>query len=252
MHACVLGWPLTSGWARSFGSPNLTGQYLAAGGASSWVAQNSICFSRRAFERGEGSALGKILGRSLHPGQSPICTIVFIPLSAAQRKLNADWAEAGAEAIIRRCPVCSEDSIIGHGRRHKQAHDEHHDWITIRRGLCRLCQMTITFLPVFSLPYSHYSLIARSEALRRYFVEGCSWEAAAPPVKDPHRVADSSTLRRWFQVLDSSQPPFSFLRRTVQAFDQWIQSGQIFHYSDAPLSWPTVFPLLHRFWPLRI
>jgi hypothetical protein len=105
---------------------------------------------------------------------------------------------------------------------------------------------------VFSLPYSHYSLIARSEALRRYFVEGCSLEATAPPVKDPHRVADSSTLRRWFQVLNSSQPPFSFLRRTVQAFDQWIQSGKIFHYSDAPLSWPTVFLLLHRFWPLRI
>ncbi len=31
---------------------------------------------------------------------------------------------------------------------------------------------------------THYSLIARSEALR-YFVEGYSWEAAAPPVKDP-------------------------------------------------------------------
>src|SRR5712691_693108 len=58
------------------------------------------------------------------------------------------------------------------------------------------------------------------------FVEGCSLEAAAPPVKDPHRVADSSTLRRWFQVLDSSQPPFSFLRRTVQAIDQWIQRGR--------------------------
>ena len=112
--------------------------------------------------------------------------------------------------------------------------------------------MTITFLPVVSLPYTHYSLIARSEALRRYFVEGCSWEAAAPPVKDPHRVTDSSTLRRWFQVLDSSQPPFSFLRRIVQTFDPWIQSGQVFRYGDGPLSWPTVFPLLHRFWPLRI
>ena len=190
--------------------------------------------------------------RSLYPGQSPICTIVFIPLSAAQRKLNADWAEASAEVIIRRCPVCSQDSIIGHGRRQKQAHDEHHDWITIRRGLCRPCHLTITFLPGVSLPYTHYSLIARSEALRRYFVEGYSWEAAAPPVKDPHHVADSSTLRRWFQVLDSSQPPFSFLRHTVQAFDQWIQSGQVFRYGDGPLSWPTVFPLLHRFWPLRI
>jgi hypothetical protein len=60
------------------------------------------------------------------------------------------------------------------------------------------------------IPYTHYSLIAGSDALRRYFVEGCSMEAATPPVKDPHRVADLSTLRRWFQELDSSQPPYSF------------------------------------------
>ena len=112
--------------------------------------------------------------------------------------------------------------------------------------------MTITFLPTYSLPYTHYSLIARSEAVRRYFVEGCSWEAAAPPMKDPDRVADPSTLRRWFQTLDSSQPPFSFLRRTVQALDQCIQRGQVFRSGERPLSWPTVFPLLHRFWPLRI
>ena len=190
--------------------------------------------------------------RSLCPGQSPIATIVFIAFSAAQSKREADWAEASAEVIIRRCPVCSQDSIIGHGRRQKQAHDQQHDWITIRRGICRPCRKTITFLPVFSLPYSHYSLIARSEALRRYFVEGCSWEAATPPVKDPHRVADSSTLRRWFRALDSSRPSFSFLRCTVQAFDQCIRRGQVLRHGDGPLSWPTVFPLLHRFWPLRI
>jgi len=122
----------------------------------------------------------------------------------------------------------------------------------IRRGICRPCGKTITFLPVFSLPYSHYSLIARSEALRRYFIEGRSWEAAAPPVKDPNRVADSSSLRRWFRVLDSSRPPFSFLRRMVQTVDQWIQCGEILHYNDLPLSWATVYPLLHRFRPLRI
>jgi hypothetical protein len=118
--------------------------------------------------------------------------------------------------------------------------------------MCRPCRKTITFLPVFSLPYSHYSLIARSEALRRYFVEGCSLEAAAPPVKDPHRIADSSTLRRWFRALDSSRPPFSFLRRTVLAFAQRIRAGQILRHGDWQLSWPTVFPLLHCFWPLRI
>jgi hypothetical protein len=159
------------------------------------------------------------LGQSL-----PSCTIVFIPLSVMQ-KLGGDWAEP-AEGIPRRCPVCMQDSVVGHGRRRKQAHDEEHDWITIRRGICRPCGKTITFLPLFSLPYSHYSLIARSAALRRFFVDGRSWEQAAPPVKDPHRIADPSTLRRWFQALDSSRPLFSSLRRLLPALDQGICCGQ--------------------------
>jgi hypothetical protein len=159
---------------------------------------------------------------------------------------------AGAEVILRRCPICSEDSIIGHGRRRKQAHDEHHDWIGIRRGLCQLCGKTFTFLPPFSPPYGHYSLIARSQALRRYFLEGCCWETAAPAVKDPDRVADPSTLRRWFRSLDSSQPPFSFLRQTMLAVPGWLSRAQILVHHSLPLRWPTVFPFLARFWPLRI
>jgi hypothetical protein len=183
--------------------------------------------------------------------EPPSCTIVFIPLSVAQSKREADWAEP-AEGILRRCPVCMRDSVVGHGRRRKQAHDEEHDWITIRRGICRPCGKTITFLPVFSLPYSHYSLIARSEALRRFFVAGCCWEQAAPPVKDPHRIADPSTLRRWFQALDSSRPLFSSLRRMLPALDHGIRCGQVLPCGDGELSWPMVFPLLHDFWPLRI
>ena len=70
----------------------------------------------------------------------------------------------------------NSDSIVGHGRRRKQAHDEHHDWIGIRRGRCIECGKTFTFLPVFSLPYTHYSLLARCQALLRRFVEHCSWE----------------------------------------------------------------------------
>jgi hypothetical protein len=142
--------------------------------------------------------------------------------------------------------------VIGHGRRRKQAHDEHHDWIRIRRGICQLCGKAITFLPVFSLPYTHYSLIARSAALRLHCVEGCSWEASAPPLKDPHRVVAPSSVRRWFRDLDSSRPPFSALRRTVQAINQWIRDGQLLPFGDGHLSWPIVYPLLHRYWPLRI
>jgi Domain of unknown function (DUF6431) len=100
------------------------------------------------------------------------------------------------EQILRRCPLCLRDSINGHGWRRKQAHDASHDWIKYRRGLCKFCKQTVTFLPAFSLPYIHYSLAARSQVLRRRFVEHCSWESAAPPLKDPNRVPDPSTLRR--------------------------------------------------------
>ena len=182
----------------------------------------------------------------------PRVTILFIPLSPAQYNLQADWAEASIGAIPRRCPVCLRDSIMGHGRRSKQAHDEDHDWISVRRGICRPCHKTFTFLPPFSPPYSHYSLIARSEALRRRFVQGCSWEATAPFVKDPDRVADPSTLRRWFRSLDSSRPPFSFLRRTVRAVSQWLHGGGILHHGSLPLCGQTLFPFLQHYWPLRL
>ena len=193
-----------------------------------------------------------ILARSTGERSLATITILFISLSPVQRKLESDWVGTGAGPILRRCPACLRDSIIGHGRRRKQAHDEDHDWIQIRRGLCGRCGKTFTFLPLFSPPYGHYSLIARSQALRRYFVEDCSWEAAAPAVKDPDRIADPSTLRRWFRALDSSQPPFSFLRRMMHTISRWLSGTQPFVDEPLPLCWPTIFPFLVRFWPLRL
>ena len=192
------------------------------------------------------------MGKANVASGTPTVTILFISLSAAQYNLEADWAEVGAEAVPRHCPICVQDSIVGHGRRRKQAHDEHHDWIGIRRGLCNLCGKTFTFLPPFSPPYCHYSLIARSQALRRYFVEGCCWEAAAPAVKDPDRVADPSTLRRWFRSLDSSLPAFSYLRRTMLAISAWTGRTEDLVHDSLPLRWHTTFAFLARFWPLRI
>jgi hypothetical protein len=192
------------------------------------------------------------LGKANVASGAPTVTILFISLSAAHYNLETDWAEAGAEVILRRCPVCVQDSIVGHGCRRKQAHDEHHDWIGIRRGLCNRCGKTFTFLPPFCRPYGHYSLIARSHALRRYFVEGRRWESAAPAVKDPDRVADPSTLRRWFRSLDSSLPPFSYLRRTMLAISAWLGTTEILVADSLPLRWHTTFPFLARFWPLRL
>ena len=93
-------------------------------------------------------------------------TILFILLSAAQYNLELDWAEAGAKVIVRHCPICVQGSIVGPGRAGaKQARDEHHDWIGIRRGLCSRCGKTFTILPPFSPPYGPPpSTAARSPA----------------------------------------------------------------------------------------
>lgn len=96
-----------------------------------------------------------------------------------------------------------------------QAHDAHHDWIKIRRGHCRVCGKTFTFLPPLSLPYTRHSLLARGQALQRRFVEHRSWEEATPALKDANHLPDPSTLRRWARGLDPSQPACSFLRQTL-------------------------------------
>src|SRR5215470_9984855 len=127
---------------------------------------------------------------SLRERASQNRTIYVIPLFANHGKSGFDWA-AGAGLILRWCPFCLLDSIIGHGWRRKQAHDESHDWIRYRRGLCPLCGVIFSFLPAFSLPYTHYSLVARSTALQRRFVEHRSWEDAAPPLKNPHHGSRS-------------------------------------------------------------
>ena len=177
-------------------------------------------------------------------------TILFLPVSAPLDELATDWAEGSDQVILRRCPVCEQDSIVGHGRRRKQAHDEHHDWIGIRRGRCGSCGTTFTFLPLFSLPYTHYSLVARSQALQQRVVEDCPWEKALPTLKDPDCLLDPSTVRRWSSGLDCSQFALSFLSQTVARVAHWLSRGRQALDQTGPLSWMT--PALEVLWPLRL
>jgi hypothetical protein len=91
--------------------------------------------------------------------------------------------------------------------------------------------------------------VARSEAVRLRFVEGRSWEDAAPPLKDPDRVPAPSTLRRWCSSLDSSRPPFSYLRRALKTVTQWLDCREAPVFGSLRLSWSTVYPCLRVFWP---
>ncbi|HEY1895574.1 MAG TPA: DUF6431 domain-containing protein [Terracidiphilus sp.] len=177
-------------------------------------------------------------------------TILFVPVRVPPDKLRTGWAEDSDEIILRHCPVCDSDSIIGHGRRRKQAHDEHHDWIGIRRGLCVRCGRTFTFLPVFSLPYTHYSLPARCQAWLRRFVEHCSWEKAVPKFKDSDCQPDPSTVRRWSAGLDRSQPAHSFVRQTVARVAQWLALAKQPQDEAAVHRW--IAPVLETLGPLRL
>jgi Domain of unknown function (DUF6431) len=68
----------------------------------------------------------------------------------------------------------------------------------IRRGLCRQCNKTFTILPDWLAPLGHYSLRCRQQACER-IAAGESTERVMPHCKDPARLPDPSTLRRWVQ-----------------------------------------------------
>ena len=223
----------------------ITGQY-----PGSYLVRSYIFFQLYFFFRRRGSASGDDLGWS-KPAAEPLRgTILFVAVSAARGKLATDWAEDCDKNILRRCPFCERDSIIGHGRRRKQAHDEHHDWIWIRRGRCADCGTTFTFLPLLSLPYTHFSLLARCQALLRRIAEHCSWEKASPKLKDPDRLPDPSTVRRWLSDLDFSQPALSFLNRTITRVAHWLARGHQVLDEAGPLS--SIAPTLEVLCPLRL
>src|SRR6266446_65747 len=102
------------------------------------------------------------------------------------------------------------------------------------------------------LPTLHPLQSERSQALRRYFLDHDSWESAVPHLKDPDRVPDPCTLRRWFHSLDSSRPAFSFLRPALETMAQWLTRGERLECGFLRLSWRTLFPFLQVFWPLRL
>jgi hypothetical protein len=141
--------------------------------------------------------------------------------------------------LPRRCPRCGEQTIIGHGQRRKQAHDESHDWIWVRRGLCRPCGVTFTILPSWSPPWCQYSFRCRQQAWESTCVAGSGWEQSTPETKDPNRLPDPATLRRWaWRTLLSlfcgwkwlwSCPPDILLRvPTIFAWD-WPAAGRTLH-----------------------
>ena len=130
---------------------------------------------------------GTTPGRAFAPS-----VIVFIPCSGGEcnvQREQDDW-------LPRQCPGCGQMAVIGNGRRIRSAHDRDHAQIRVRRGRCRGCGRSVTVLPAGCVPGACYSFAARQQAIER-IAQGLAVENAAPDCRDPDRIADPSTLRRW-------------------------------------------------------
>ena len=95
------------------------------------------------------------------------------------------------DLLPRRCPVCRNDTIIGHGRRRRQSHDDRHDciWVTARNLSSRAGRPSRSCPTGWRHP-AHYSLHCRQQACER-IAAGDSAEQAAPHCKDPSTLARS-------------------------------------------------------------
>jgi hypothetical protein len=125
------------------------------------------------------------------------------------------------DLLPRQCPVCRGHTIIGHGRRYRQAHDDRHESIWVRRGICNPCGTTFTVLPDWLVPSAPFSMRCRQQACE-HIAAGDSVEQAAPHCKDPSRLPDPSTLRRW-------------AHRRLLGVRCWVKAGAIDpHFLRAP------------------
>jgi hypothetical protein len=70
-----------------------------------------------------------------------------------------------------------------------------------------------------------------------------------PTLKDPDRVPDPSTLRRWSVGLDRSELSASFRRRTLTRVAPWLRRGNSVDSQPRPLG--ALTRLLQILWPLR-
>ena len=192
------------------------------------------------------------LGKGQRPEQSPprsrFCLSHFPPRSTTSKPIGPKRARNHPAPL----PDLLQDSIVGHGRRRKQAHDEHHDWIGIRRGLCNRCGKTFTFLPPFSPPYGHYSF-DRPQPGAAALLPGRPFLGS----RGAHRQRPRSRGRSLHAAPMVPKPGFFSaavfaLRPTILAVGARLSRTEMLVHDSLPLRWHTVFPFLARFWPLRI
>jgi hypothetical protein len=113
--------------------------------------------------------------------------ILFIALREVKDKRRAGVIPL--ELLPRRCPICLADTIIGHGQRLRQSHDDQHEDIWVRSGICEPCRKTFTILPDWLAPSAPFTLHCRQQVCG-HIAAGDTAEQATPHCKDPTRLPD--------------------------------------------------------------
>jgi len=117
--------------------------------------------------------------------------------------------------------------MIGHGLRLRQAHDDRHDSIGVRRGVCHPCGRTFTIFPDWLAPAAAFTLLCREQSCES-IAAGASVEQAALHCQDPSRSPDPSTFRRWMRrrllivwcwLTAGAHRKYFLLRPTIVAWD---------------------------------
>ena len=122
--------------------------------------------------------------------------ILFIALPEAEDKIDPGCSRWNCSRGGVRCAAAIRSSAMDSGANRRTTSD--HEWIWVRRGICRPCSKTFTILPDWLAPSGHYSLRCRQQACES-IAAGNSAEQAVPHCQDPSRLPDPSTVRRWAQ-----------------------------------------------------
>src|SRR5947208_15681229 len=139
---------------------------MFGGGGSRLATKSSILFSFETDFTGRVKAGPQIetwQGRSAAAFTPTV--ILFYRTARSERQHRPGVIPL--DRLPRRCPICQNDTIIGHGRRLRQSHDDRRDSIWVRRGICEPCRKTFTILPDWLAPSAHYSFHCRQQACER-------------------------------------------------------------------------------------
>lgn len=129
--------------------------------------------------------------------------------------------EMGKYRIPRDCNLCKKvNSVIGHGVRERICLGTKMDVILVRRGRCKSCGTTFTFLPSFARPHSKYS----TEVIQETFMRFVNSDDRTPF----HSLPDSSDVVLCPDIKTTS----NWLHALVERMERTQLAGDLSHVSE--------------------